>query len=468
MLIKQMYTGCLSEAAYFIASEGEAAVIDPLRDTEAYLEMAAQTGSVIRYIFETHFHADFVSGHLDLAEKTGAQIVFGPQAATEYRVHIARDGEEFQLGKIKLQLLHTPGHTIESSCYLLYDESGKPYCLFTGDTLFVGDVGRPDLSSGGFSAEELAGYLFDSLQQKIKPLPDDLIIYPAHGPGSACGKQIGKETFSTLGEQKQSNYALLADDRQTFIEKVTHGLSQAPPYFHINARINQKGYEQLHRVLERSLVGFTVTEFKQHMRREQVLCVDTRAPETFVEGFIPGFLNIGLRGRFAEWAGRLLPYHRPILLVTDPGKEEEAITRLARVGFDSVMGYLQGGFQAWLEAGEPRDMIITVDPEEFALDIPYDQRMVILDVRHETEHAQAHVRGSINIPLEDMRDPVSLMHIEDHHNLYVHCETGYRSVIACSLLKQQGIHNLRNIAGGFREIRQQPQIEIVEEKNVLN
>ncbi|MHA4843272.1 MBL fold metallo-hydrolase [Flavitalea antarctica] len=468
MFIKQLYTDCLSEAAYYIESEGEAAVIDPLRDIDVYLQLAKERNSTIKYIFETHFHADFVSGHLDLSKVSGAPIVFGPATETEFPIHLAKDGEIFQLGKVTLEVLHTPGHTLESSCYLLRDESGKQHAVFTGDTLFVGDVGRPDLSSGNLSQEELAGMLYDSLNKKIIPLEDDVIVYPAHGAGSSCGKNIGSDNFSTIGEQKLSNYALQAQTREKFIASVSSGLTAPPQYFPINARINKEGYDSLEGVLNQGLTPLTVAQFKEWKNQEEVIILDSRKAEEFTQGFVPGSISIGLEGRFAEWAGGLLPFDKPMVLVTDPGQEKETVVRLARVGFSKMMGYLEGGVEAWRKEGNEIDLIIDIEADELAMDIPFDDNLIVIDVRREAEFADGHVAGAMNIPLSDMSDPASMANIEEHHNLYVHCAGGYRSVIAASLLKRQGIHNLRNIVGGWTEIRKQTKIEIAKDKSVLN
>ncbi|RYY16966.1 MAG: MBL fold metallo-hydrolase [Chitinophagaceae bacterium] len=468
MFIKQLYTGCLSEAAYYIESEGEAAVIDPLRDIDSYLELARERKSSIKYIFETHFHADFVSGHLDLSKATGAPIVYGPATETEFPIHLAKDGEIFKLGKITIEVLHTPGHTLESSCYLLKDESGKQHAVFTGDTLFVGDVGRPDLSSGNLSQEELAGMLFDSLNQKIIPLEDDVIVYPAHGAGSSCGKNIGTDTFSTIGEQKLSNYALQVQTREKFIASVSSGLTAPPQYFPINARINKEGYDSLEGVMNTALTPLSVTEFTEWKNQEDVILLDSRKAEEFTLGFIPGAISIGLEGRFAEWAGGLLPFDKPMVLVTESGQEKETVVRLARVGFSKMMGYLEGGFETWKKAGNEIDLIIDIEADELAMDIPFDDNLIVIDVRREAEYADGHVAGAMNIPLSEMSDPSSMANIEDHHNLYVHCAGGYRSVIAASLLKRQGIHNLRNIVGGWAAIKEQQNIEIAQDKSVLN
>jgi glyoxylase-like metal-dependent hydrolase (beta-lactamase superfamily II)/rhodanese-related sulfurtransferase len=468
MFIKQLYTGCLSEAAYYIDNEGQAAIIDPLRDIDAYLGLAKERNATIKYIFETHFHADFVSGHLDLGKATGAPIIFGPNTETNFLIHKAKDGEVFRLGDSTIEVLHTPGHTIESSCYLVRTASGDPYALFTGDTLFVGDVGRPDLSSGNLTREELAGMLFDSLRWKIVPLPGNVIIYPAHGPGSSCGKNLGPNTHSTLEEEKENNYALKAESKEDFVRVVTDGLDVPPSYFSINARINKEGYDSLGDILESGLTPLNIDSFKKWIREDDAILLDTRSSDIFVAGFIPGAVSIGLDGRFAEWAGSLLPFNRPIVLVTRPGEEKDSVVRLARVGFDKVKGFLDGGFAAWMDAGEPIDMIIDVEADELAMDIPFDENLLVLDVRRETEFADGHIRDAVNLPLQELVDPGSMAILEERHNLYVHCGGGYRSVIAASLLKRQGFHNLRNVTGGWGKIKDQKGIEVVKEKSVLN
>ena len=467
MLIKQIYTGCLSEAAYYIESEGEVAIIDPLRDTEEYIKLAKENNAGIKYIFETHFHADFVSGHIDLRNKTGAPIIFGPGAITNYDVHNAKDNEIFKLGKITIQLLHTPGHTLESSCYLLRDENEKPHAIFTGDTLFVGDVGRPDLSSGNMTSAELAAIMFDTIQNKILTLADHVIVYPAHGAGSSCGKSMGPETFSTIGEQKKSNYALKPQSKEEFVAAVTDGLSIPPKYFAINAQINMQGYTSLDTVKQKGLTPLSLTELKK-LKDDDVIILDTRHASVFTQGFIPGSIFIGLEGRFAEWAGSLLSFDKFMVLVTEPGKEEETIIRLSRVGFDKIQGYIKGGFDTWLQAGEPVDMIIDIEADELAMDIPHDPNLVVVDVRRETEFADGHVAGAQNLPLNEMNDVLNLSHFEDNQNLYVHCAGGYRSVIAASLLKREGTHNLRNILGGWGKIKEQKNIKTQKEVSVLN
>ncbi|WP_207491943.1 MBL fold metallo-hydrolase [Aridibaculum aurantiacum] len=469
MFIKQLYTNCLSEAAYYIESEGEAAVIDPLRDIDAYVELAKERGASIKYIFETHFHADFVSGHLDLAKATGAPIVYGPDTDTRLPVTLAKDGQQFNIGKLTIKVLHTPGHTLESTCYLLQDETGKDHAVFTGDTLFVGDVGRPDLAqkANEITMEDLAGMLYESLQNKIVPLADDVIVYPAHGPGSSCGKNLGPNTTSTIGEQKATNYALQQSSKEDFIKAVTEGLSEPPSYFPINARINREGYDSLDEVMERGLSALNVEQFKEKMEQDAII-LDTRNSSVFTSGFVPGSISIGLDGRFAEWAGSILPFDKDIILVTEQGKEKESLIRLARVGFSKIQGYLDGGFEAWQSAGETADLIIDIEVDELAMDIPFDNHLVVVDVRKEVEYADGHVKGAINIPLNELTDPGTMADFEEKHNLYIHCAGGYRSVIAASLLKRQGIHNLRNILGGYAKISQQEGITTEKDTAVLN
>ena len=468
MYIQQLYTGCISEAAYYIESEGKAAIVDPLRDIDVYLKLAAERGAAIQYIFETHFHADFVSGHLDLAKATGATIIYGPKTSTNYPVHIASENEMFHLGKLSIVALHTPGHTPESTCYLLKDENGKNHAVFTGDTLFVNEVGRPDLAqAGSITKEDLAGILYDSLYTKLKTLEDDVIVYPAHGPGSACGKNLGPETFSTIGEQKKNNYALQQPDKDSFIKAVTQGLEEPPRYFSVNALLNKHGYTALDELIQKGLKPLSADEVEKELQNEKLILLDTRAATIFTNRFIPGSINIGLEGRFAEWAGALLPFDQPMILVTENGKEEESIIRLARVGFDQVKGFLKGGVDAWENAGKEIDMIIDVEADELAMDLPHDDNLIVVDVRKETEFSAGHVKEAVNLPLSDINDPALIAHIEDNDNLYVHCAGGYRSVIACSILKKQGFHNLRNVLGGWKTIAEQ-KIPIEKNEATLN
>jgi hydroxyacylglutathione hydrolase len=470
MFIQQLYTGCLSEAAYYIESDGIAAIVDPLRDIEAYLDLAKERNATIKYIFETHFHADFVSGHLDLATATGATIVYGPGTVTKFSVYVAANDEIFSIGKITIQVLHTPGHTLESSCFLLKDEAGKDHAIFTGDTLFVGDVGRPDLAQKGneITIDDLAGMMYDSLHRYILPLANDVIVYPAHGAGSSCGKNLGAETFSTIGAQKDSNYALQPQTKEEFIKAVTEGLAAPPQYFPINAKINKEGYSSLNTLLEKALSPLDVLACKQEIKAG-TLVLDTRNATEFTNGFIPSSISIGLEGRFAEWAGSILPFDKPMIIVTDIGKERETIVRLARVGFDKIKGFLQGGYHAWVSAGEQTDMIINVEADELAMDMPFDENLVIVDVRKETEYGAGHIKEALNIPLHDLTDPGSMANLEDRHNIYLHCAGGYRSVIASSLIKRQGIHNLRNIVGGWNSIKElNDKFSIEKDISVLN
>ena len=469
MYIQQLYTNCLSEAAYYIESNGEAAIIDPLRDIAVYQALAAERNATIKYIFETHFHADFVSGHLDLSRETGAPIIYGPNAKTSFPIHQAKDGEKFTLGELQIQVLHTPGHTLESSCFLLKDKNGNDYCVFTGDTLFVGDVGRPDLAQQGadLTSRDLAGMLYDSIQAKLSPLADTVLVYPAHGPGSACGKNLGPNTYSTIGEEKETNYALKAASREAFIDEVTNGIAPPPAYFPINAQINKGGYDSLDDVLKEGLQPLSVAAFRNWIE-EDAIPLDTRHAAVFTQGFVPGSISIGLEGRFAEWAGSLLPFDKDIILVTEPGMEKESVIRLARVGFSRIRGFLAGGYEAWLQAGQPHDMLIDVEPDELMMDMPHDANLVVVDVRRETEFADGHLKDAVNLPLETMTDPGNLSRFEDEQNLYVHCAGGYRSVIAASLLKRQGIHNLRNVVGGWNKIKLEEKAVIEKEKQVLN
>jgi hydroxyacylglutathione hydrolase len=454
MFVQQLYTGCISESAYYIESNGVAAIIDPIRDIDAYLQLAKQRNATIQYIFETHFHADFVSGHLDLAAATGASIVYGPNTVTKFEVTVAKDNQVFKLGDVSIQVLHTPGHTLESSCYLLKDETGKDHAIFTGDTLFVGDVGRPDLAQkdNEITIEDLAGMLYDSLHEKIMPLANDVIVYPAHGAGSSCGKNLGSETFSTIGTQKQTNYALQPQTKEDFIIAVTDGLAAPPQYFPINAKINKEGYESLDTVLANGLKALTVAAFKEEISTFEPVILDTRNATVFTQGFVPGAVSIGLEGRFAEFAGSILPFDKAILLVCEPGTEKESIVRLARVGFENIIGHLAGGFNAWLAANETPDLIIDVEADELAMDIPFDPNMVIVDVRKTSEFDKGHLKEALTIPLDELTDPASMANFDDNQNIYIHCAGGYRSVIASSLIKRQGIHNIRNVVGGFKAI----------------
>lgn len=452
MHVEQIYTGCLAQGAYFIESNGEAAVIDPLREVGAYLQKAADSGAKIKYVFETHFHADFVSGHLDLAAKTGATIVYGPNAQTGFAAHIAQDGEEFKIGNITIRALHTPGHTMESSCYLLLDEQGKEYALFTGDTLFIGDVGRPDLAqkAANLTKEDLAGMLYDSLNNKIKPLPDSLLIYPAHGAGSACGKNMSKETFDTLGHQKETNYALRAKDKAQFIREVTEGLQPPPAYFPQNVALNKTGYTSLDEVLNRGLSPLKPDEFETVAEVSDALILDVRDTDEFAAAHIPGSISIGLQGQFAPWVGALIPdLRQPILLVTPAGREKETVTRLSRVGYDSTIGYLDGGIAAWTAAGKETDTVERISAGEFAKRVKVGADLVI-DVRKESEYRAEHVSEATNRPLDFINGWTNDLHTDGH--FYLHCQSGYRSMIAASILKARGIHNFSEIGGGIKAI----------------
>jgi len=454
MYIEQLYTNCLAEAAYYIESAGEAAIIDPLRETEPYLELAERRGTKIKYVFETHFHADFVSGHLDLSRKVGAPIVYGPEATTAYAVYNATDGEVFTLGKVKIKVLHTPGHTPESSCYLLIDEHGKEHALFSGDTLFVGDVGRPDLLDGVLSSEALASMMYDSLNKKIKTLPDDVIVYPAHGPGSACGKNIGKETFSTIGEQKKFNYALKDMNREEFIAKVTDGIQPPPQYFFEDARINKQGYEPIEEVIRENTKPLSLLDFKTSVS-EGAIILDTRKADDFEKGFVPGSINIGLNGQFAVWVGTLIDIRKNLVLVTEPGQEEETVLRLARVGYEKVLGYLAKGVNSW-------DENLETVTSRTAAEMQAEMRngAEVLDVRKPGEWNVSHVKDATFLPLSDF--PGNLKDLDRNKSYIVHCGGGYRSMTAISLMKNHGFKNLINIYGGFGAM-QHAGLEIVTE-----
>ncbi len=440
MYIEQLYTNCLAEAAYYIESEGEAAIIDPIRETEPYTELAKRRNATIKYIFETHFHADFVSGHIDLSKKVKAPIVYGPMAKTNYDIISAKDGQEFKLGKLTIKVLHTPGHTPESSCYLLLDENHKEHAVFTGDTLFVGDVGRPDLLDGVMSREELASLLYDSLNQKIKTLPDAVIVYPAHGPGSACGKNIGKETFSTIGEQKKFNYALKDQTREQFIEQVTDGILPPPSYFFQDARINKEGYNSIDSVIRENNRPLSLVEFKTEVKNG-ALILDTRKAEVFEKGFIPTSVNIGLNGQYAVWVGTLINIQTPLVLIADAGTEAEAILRLARIGYENVIGYLQGGIATW---DGKLDTVRSITAEEMKKEM---QHTHVLDVRKHGEWNVSHLRDASFVPLANFPDNLSTL---DKHTPYiVHCGGGYRSMTAISIMKNEGFTNLTNVYGGF-------------------
>jgi len=452
MKIEQIYTGCLAQGAYFIVSNGEAAVIDPLRETDTYVQKAAKVGAKIKYVFETHFHADFVSGHIDLAEKTGAEIVYGPGAETGFKSHTAVDGEVFKVGDITIKVLHTPGHTLESTCYLLLDEIQKPTALFSGDTLFIGDVGRPDLAQKGeLNMDDLAGMLYDSLRKKVMVLPDDIIVYPAHGAGSACGKNMSKETSDTLGNQKLFNYALRSDmTRAEFIAEVTEGLAEPPHYFPANVKMNQQGYESFDDVLERGDQALSPEAFEAKANNTGALILDTRSAEEFAKGFIPNSINIGIDGSFAPWVGALIPdLKQNLLIITDPGREEEVVTRLARVGYDFTIGYLNGGFEAWINSGKETDSIESISASEFSELYKADDIKVI-DVRKPAEYESGHISGAENLPLDNINDLME--EFPKNETLYIHCAGGYRSMVAASILKSRGFDDVVNIQGGFGEV----------------
>ncbi len=450
MKVEQIYTGCLAEAAYYIESNGEAAIIDPLRETKPYIRKADEAHAKLKYIFETHFHADFVSGHVELAAKTGAMIVYGSEADCKFNCHAAQDGEEFKLGAITIKALHTPGHTPESCTYLLLDEQGKPHCIFTGDTLFIGDVGRPDLAiKSNLTQEDLAGMLYESLHNKIMPLPDDVIIYPGHGAGSACGKHMSKETVDTLGHQKKVNYALQAKSKEQFIKEVTEGLLPPPQYFSKNAWMNKLGAPSLDNVYDKGLKALAPAEFEAAAASAEALILDTRDPDVFGKAFVPGSINVGLNGQFAPWVGALITdITQPILIVCDLGKEEETVRRLARVGYDNTIGYLEGGIEAWKHAGKTTDSVTSVTPEEFAKLFNSETR--VLDVRRPAEYETEHVRNSENKPLDFINDWTgSLDHNETY---YLHCQGGYRSMITTSILKARGYENIVEVRGGYAAI----------------
>lgn len=441
MYVEQLYTNCLAEAAYYIESDGEAAIIDPIRETEPYVALATKRNATIKYVFETHFHADFVSGHIDLAKKVNAPIVYGPQAETNYKIYSAKDGEEFKLGKLTIKVLHTPGHTPESSCFLLFDENKKEHAVFTGDTLFVGDVGRPDLLDGVMTQDELASMLYDSLNTKIKTLPDSVIVYPAHGPGSACGKNIGKETFSTIGEQKKFNYALKDITREQFIAQVTDGILPPPSYFFEDARINKQGYDPIELVMKDNQKPLSVDTFKNEIKKG-ALVLDTRQADEFEKGFIKGSVNIGLNGQYAVWVGTLIDIKQPLLLIAHEGTEHEAILRLARVGYENVVGYLQGGINEW---DEKLETVKSISAEQLKTEM--EKGIHVLDVRKHGEWNTSHLKDAQFLPLANF--PKNLHGLDKSKPYIVHCGGGYRSMTAISMMKREGFTNLINVYGGF-------------------
>jgi glyoxylase-like metal-dependent hydrolase (beta-lactamase superfamily II)/rhodanese-related sulfurtransferase len=453
MKIEQIYTGCLAQGAYYIESNSEAVIIDPLRETQPYLERAQQSGATIKYVLETHFHADFVSGHLDLSKKTGAPIVYGPNANPQFDAHIAADGEVLNVGKVTITVLHTPGHTMESTTYLLKDENGKPYAIFTGDTLFIGDVGRPDLAqkAGSITQEDLAGFLYDSLHNKIMTLPEEVLVYPAHGAGSACGKNMSKETWDTLGNQKKTNYALKAASKEQFIKEVTDGLLPPPAYFPQNVAMNKGVIESVDSVKERGMRALTPDQFELVAETEGALVLDTRGAQTFKDGFVPRSINIGIKGDFAPWVGAMITdVKHPLLLVTDEGMEDEVVTRLSRVGYDNVLGYLRGGIAAWKASGKDVDTIESISAEEFAKRF-HANKLRVVDVRKDGEYEAEHVDGAWHASLQYINQNLAAFSKEETN--YIHCAGGYRSMVAASLLKARGWHNIVDVAGGFNAIK---------------
>lgn len=452
MKVEQIYTGCLAQGAYYVVSNGEAFIIDPLREIDPYMERLKEDGVKLKYIFETHFHADFVSGHLDLSKKTGATIVYGPNAQTEFEALIATDGQIFQIGDVQIKVLHTPGHTMESTTFLLIDENGKDHAIFSGDTLFLGDVGRPDLAqkAADMTQEQLAGLLYESLNSKIMPLADDVIVYPAHGAGSACGKNMSKETVGSIGDQKLNNYALNQPSKEAFIAAVTDGLLPPPAYFGANVAMNKKGYESFEEVKTKSLRGLTPEAFEMLAETSGALLLDTRDSADFYKGFVPQSINIGVNGDFAPWVGALIgDVKQTILLITEVGKEEEVITRLSRVGFDNVIGYLEGGFAAWLKSGKETDTVNRITATEFASQFKAGESMVI-DVRKESEYSAEHVEDAYSKPLAYINDWTKDINPENH--FFLHCAGGYRSMIAASILQARGYRNFTEVAGGFKAI----------------
>ena len=460
MKIEQIYTGCLAQGAYFIESEGEAVVIDPLREIQPYLARATATKAKIKYVFETHFHADFVSGHVDLAKATGAKIVYGPNANPTFESYVAKDGEELKVGKVTFKVLHTPGHTMESTVFLLKVEKAKDTAIFSGDTLFIGDVGRPDLAQkGSITKEDLAGYLYDSLRHKIMTLPDDVIVYPAHGAGSACGKNMSKETSDTLSHQKKVNYALREDmTRAEFVKEVTDGLLPPPGYFPLNVKMNREGYDNIETVLKRGTQALSPDAFELAANETNALILDTRKEKVFAKGFIPNSINIGIDGSFAPWVGALIPdIKQEILLVIEPGREEEVVTRLARVGYDHAIGYLKGSFDSWKKAGKELDTITTLNVDQFSKILEDNPDANVLDVRKKSEYAAEHVHTAKNLPLDFISE--SMAEVDRTKTYFVHCGSGYRSMIFISILRARGYENLMDVAGGFNAIKANTKIK---------
>jgi glyoxylase-like metal-dependent hydrolase (beta-lactamase superfamily II)/rhodanese-related sulfurtransferase len=464
MIIEQIYTGCLAQGAYYIESNGEAVVIDPLREVEPYIQKASKNGAKIKFVLETHFHADFVSGHVDLSKKTGAPIVYGPTAKPGFEALIATDGQEFKVGDLTIKVLHTPGHTMESTCYLLKDASGKDIGLFSGDTLFIGDVGRPDLAQkvvADLTQEKLASYLYDSLRTKIMPLSDDITVYPAHGAGSACGKNMSKETTDTLGNQKKTNYALRADmTKEEFIKEVITGLVAPPAYFPLNVMMNIEGYDSIDTVLERGNQALSPEAFEAAANETGALVLDTRDPQTFAAGFVPNSINIGIDGQFAPWVGAMIPdIKQEILLVCEPGREEEVVTRLARVGYDHTIGYLEGGFEVWKKSGKEIDQIESIDTAELSKRMQANN-IEIIDVRKKSEYLSEHMVEAENAPLDFIND--SMAQLDKNKTYYVHCAGGYRSMIFNSILRARGYDNLIDVKGGFKAIKESGSFQLTD------
>ncbi|MDR6845992.1 MBL fold metallo-hydrolase [Flavobacterium granuli] len=470
MQIEQIYTGCLAQGAYYITSNGEAAIIDPLRETQPYLDRIERDGVKLKYIFETHFHADFVSGHLDLSKETGAPIVYGPTAKPEFEATVATDNQLFEIGNIKIKVLHTPGHTMESSTYLLIDENGKDHAIFSGDTLFIGDVGRPDLAqkAASMTQEQLAGLLFHSLRDKIMTLADDVIVYPAHGAGSACGKNMSKETVSTIGNQKATNYALRANMTEAeFITEVTDGLLPPPAYFGMNVAMNKKGYDSFNEVMQHGMNALSVTEFKSMVDKTGALILDTRNNDDFAKGFIPQSINIGINGDFAPWVGAMIAdVNQPIILITEIGKEEETVTRLSRVGFDILAGHLKGGFETWKKAGKEIDTVNRITADQFKTQVKIGESKII-DIRKETEYSAEHIEEAFCKPLANINDWIKDIDPKEH--FFMHCAGGYRSMIAASILQARGFRNFSEIEGGFNAISKTdiPRTDFVCQSKVL-
>lgn len=465
MKVEQIYTGCLAQGAYYIESNGEAAIIDPLREVAPYIQKAELNGATIKYVLETHFHADFVSGHLDLAQKTGATIVYGPTAAPNFPFYSAKDGEELSIGKIKIKVIHTPGHTMESTCYLLLDEHGQATSLFSGDTLFIGDVGRPDLAQKvqeDLTQDILAGHLFDSLRNKIMPLADNIIVYPAHGAGSACGKNMSKETSDTLGNQKKQNYALRADmTKEEFIAEVLNGLAAPPSYFPLNVMMNIQGYDSIDKVMERGQHALSPAAFEAAANETNALILDTRDAQSFAKGFVPNSINIGIDGSFAPWVGSMIPdIKQEILLVTEPGRETEVITRLARVGYDFTIGYLEGGIESWKKAGKETDTIQSISADTLAAKQQENPSIAIVDVRKASEYGSEHILNAQNAPLDFINESIATL--DKDKTYFVHCAGGYRSMIFISILKARGFEHLIDVKGGFKEIKESGKFKLTD------